>query len=543
MSRSNRMSTLCSIEENNYNYSVFVTLTFSPDARPYAQPRVVTSRIKGHSSTSIVLRAINPSDKPNYGSTIYKDLDCKSLNSLHLLTYKYNLPFKRSCYVPYASKYHLQNFIKRVRSKCSYYNNEKVRYYAVSEYSPIHFLPHYHIILFFNSPELIKTIFKAISSSWKYGIVNASLSRGKCSSYVAKYVNCVSSLPKFYGYSPILKPFSLHSNYFAMDADYFDVVQMQKKDYNSIMHSVRSINGKSVEYTPSINHLSYIFPKCKGFGTKNRDECIETYTILHKVSKAFGPNLTISQYTRCIIDVLYSHVSYLKICDHLNKSRPYLLHGLNISPSVHFVWTYFLQQFIYNHDFTFKENLERFRSQVYIQLSLSRHFLNKCCVDPFSYHEHLRVYNNIRNFWNNYSIERLSNFYSLQEHYFNELNSPPLHVLCFYSNTCFDVSNSSPYFATSYLLTDRLLSSMGLPNIASCDLDKQLVLEDTLTYDDFRSSVITNFSRCQKHKRQNDANNFFSDIVDYVLPPYVDVDIKPLNQNSYGKCNVLETSF
>lgn len=50
--------------------------------------------------------------------------------------------------VPYLRKTDLQLFLKRLRYYVTKFSpSEKVRYFAVGEYGPVHFRPHYHLLL------------------------------------------------------------------------------------------------------------------------------------------------------------------------------------------------------------------------------------------------------------------------------------------------------------------------------------------------------------------------------------------------------------
>ena len=56
-------------------------------------------------------------------------------------------------HVPYLRKTDLQLFFKRLRKNLSKYSDAKVRYFAMGEYGPVHFRPHYHFLLFFDAIE------------------------------------------------------------------------------------------------------------------------------------------------------------------------------------------------------------------------------------------------------------------------------------------------------------------------------------------------------------------------------------------------------
>ena len=111
--------------------------------------------------------------------------------------------------IPYVCNRDLDLFLKRLRS---YYLDEKLRYYAVSEYGPTSFRPHWHLLLFSNSDRFSKTVCENVSKAWSYGRCDASLSRGFAAPYVASYVNSFVALPDFYTQMPkVVRPKSFHS--------------------------------------------------------------------------------------------------------------------------------------------------------------------------------------------------------------------------------------------------------------------------------------------------------------------------------------------
>ena len=111
--------------------------------------------------------------------------------------------------IPYVCNRDLDLFLKRLRS---YYPDEKLRYYAVSEYGPTSFRPHWHLLLFSNSERFSQTVLENVPKAWSYGRCDVSLSRGFAAPYVASYVNSFVALPDFYTQMPkVVRPKSFHS--------------------------------------------------------------------------------------------------------------------------------------------------------------------------------------------------------------------------------------------------------------------------------------------------------------------------------------------
>nr|DAQ14526.1 MAG TPA: Replication associated protein [Microviridae sp.] len=120
-------------------------------------------------------------------------------------------------YYGYISRKDGQLFVKRLRKHISKFAGkyEKVHIYLVSEYGPVHFRPHFHLLLFTDSDKVAKNISRIINSSWKFGRCDWSASRGNAESYVAGYVNSFSRLPYHLKQDDRVKPYSRFSNGFA----------------------------------------------------------------------------------------------------------------------------------------------------------------------------------------------------------------------------------------------------------------------------------------------------------------------------------------
>lgn len=164
--------------------------------------------------------------------------------------------------IPYVCNRDLDLFLKRLRS---YYLDEKLRYYAVSEYGPTSFRPHWHLLLFSNSERFSQTISENVSKAWSYGRCDASLSRGFAASYVASYVNSFVALPDFYTQMPkVVRPKSFHSigftesNLFPRKVRVAEVDGVIDKCLDGV---VVERNGKFCSIKPTWPYLLRLFPR------------------------------------------------------------------------------------------------------------------------------------------------------------------------------------------------------------------------------------------------------------------------------------------
>lgn len=164
--------------------------------------------------------------------------------------------------IPYVCNRDLDLFLKRLRS---YYPDEKLRYYAVSEYGPTSFRPHWHLLLFSNSERFSQTVLENVSKAWSYGRCDASLSRGFAAPYVASYVNSFVALPDFYTQMPkVVRPKSFHSIGFTESNLFPRKVRIAEVD----AVADKCLNGVRVErdgyfrtIKPSWSYILRLFPR------------------------------------------------------------------------------------------------------------------------------------------------------------------------------------------------------------------------------------------------------------------------------------------
>lgn len=231
--RSGIQTNLLTTYSSQFRYVYFVTLTYAPCFLPTFEVSVVETCTDDIADVSCVpdINELDPGDSNVYlfgfrsvprtasvrlkNSTVervFKDPEIRftyAMKPKELLfilgKINHNVPNR----IPYVCNRDLDLFLKRLRS---YYPDEKLRYYAVSEYGPTSFRPHWHLLLFSNSERFSQTVCENVSKAWSYGRCDASLSRGFAASYVASYVNSFVALPDFYVQMPkVVRPKSFHS--------------------------------------------------------------------------------------------------------------------------------------------------------------------------------------------------------------------------------------------------------------------------------------------------------------------------------------------
>lgn len=269
-----------------FRYIYFVTLTYAPSFLPTLEVSVVETCTDDIADVSCVpnideLDADDPNTylfgfrsvprtvsikvKDSTVERVFKDPEVsfsypmKPKDLLSILgKINHNVPNR----IPYVCNRDLDLFLKRLRS---YYPDEKLRYYAVSEYGPTSFRPHWHLLLFSDSNRFSQTVCENVSKAWSYGRCDVSLSRGFAAPYVASYVNSFVALPDFYTQMPkVVRPKSFHSigftesNLFPRKVRVAEVDDVADKCLNGVCVER---NGRFRTIKPTWPYLLRLFPR------------------------------------------------------------------------------------------------------------------------------------------------------------------------------------------------------------------------------------------------------------------------------------------
>lgn len=455
--RASKLSFLCSMEENAHKYCMFVTLTYSDDYIPKMYPEYDEElNIVKWISYCHRLGDAGKVISVDYGDW-HKTKDIRGY--LSLLQYKCKL----DGYLSYPSKRDIQLFLKRLRKNLSKYTDEKIRYYAVSEYGPKTFRAHYHLLLFYDKEETQKVMRKAIHKSWSFGRIDASLSRGKCNSYVARYLNSNYSIPRFLG-TMSSKPFTLHSLFFAQGFYRSQKAQIYETPVDDFIRQGGELNGQYVEFMPWRSLAFTFFPKCKGFTCKSDSELWYSYNLLREVKAELPEFPSIVSYARVILDAI------------VNSKYTYDTYKTPYSVRLQRLIDYFAAD-IKVHPYVNEQLSSYYENCIARELYISKHFLNYVC-DNDTCAERLRKFRLIKRFWHRYDYHLLVNMYVSQ------IDNKNL------------VSNYDYYY-----INKTPLSSDGYVDMSK--LDKELF------YKRFLLKTEENYVRSIKHKAQNDLNGFF----------------------------------
>lgn len=284
--RSGIQTNLLTSYSAQFRYVYFVTLTYAPCFLPTLEVSVIEACTDDIADVSVVpdINDLDVGDSNTYlfgfrsvprsasvklkNSTVertFKDPDVAfsyPMTSRALLSILSKVKHNVLNRIPYICNRDLDLFLKRLRS---YYPDEKLRYYAVSEYGPTSFRPHWHLLLFSNSERFSKTVLENVSKAWSYGRCDASLSRGFAAPYVASYVNSFVALPDFYTQMPkVVRPKSFHSIGFTESNLFPRKVRITEVDevIDKCLNGVRvERDGYFRTVKPSWSYLLRLFPR------------------------------------------------------------------------------------------------------------------------------------------------------------------------------------------------------------------------------------------------------------------------------------------
>lgn len=284
--RSGIQTNLLTTYSAQFRYVYFVTLTYAPCFLPTLEASIIETCTDDIADVSCVpdINDLDPCDDNRYlfgFRSVPRSSSVKLKNSTVERTFKdpevrFSYPMKPKEFlsilgkinhdvpnrIPYVCNRDLDLFLKRLRS---YYPYEKLRYYAVSEYGPTSYRPHWHLLLFSNSEQFSETVLENVSKAWSYGRCDASLSRGFAAPYVASYVNSFVALPSFYTEMPrFLRPKSFHSIGFTESNLFPRKVRVSEIDEvaDKCLNGVRvERNGYFRVLKPTWPYLLRLFPR------------------------------------------------------------------------------------------------------------------------------------------------------------------------------------------------------------------------------------------------------------------------------------------
>lgn len=242
--------------------------------------------------------------------------------------------YGRDNLIPFLNYVDVQNYIKRLRKYLykqlgSY---ETLHFYAVGEYGPVHFRPHYHILLFTDSEEVSKVLRHCHDKSWKFGRSDFQIARGGASSYVSSYVNSLSAAPLLYRSCRAFRPRSRASlGFFEKGCDFVEgedpYAQIEQKIDSVVNGRVYNFGGLSIRSTPPVSYIRTLLPR---FSSARDDDSIaiaRTLCAVHSTPKRIARHGFIAYDQDSVLSLVRAYYKYLKANPILTDDDEIILHS------------------------------------------------------------------------------------------------------------------------------------------------------------------------------------------------------------------------
>lgn len=254
--------------------------------------------------------------------------------ALNKTDYPVSSQYGRDNLIPFLNYVDVQNYIKRLRKhlfkKLGSY--ETLHFHAVGEYGPVHFRPHFHLLLFTNSIEVAKVLRECHDKSWKLGRSDFQHSAGGAASYVASYVNSLSSAPLLYRSCRSFRPKSRASvGFFEKGCDFVEgddpYAQIETKIDSVVNGRFYNFGGVCVRSTPPMSYIRTLLPR---FSSARNDDSTALARILfavHSTPKRIAKFGFIDYKQDSILDLVRVYYQYLKFNPVLTDDDKIILHN------------------------------------------------------------------------------------------------------------------------------------------------------------------------------------------------------------------------
>lgn len=438
--------------------------------------------------------------------------------------------YDRDNLIPFLNYVDVQNYIKRLRKHLSLQlgSYEPLHFYAVGEYGPVHFRPHYHLLLFTNSEKVAEVLRYCHAKSWKLGRSDFQRAAGGSSSYVASYVNSLCSAPLLYRSCRSFKPRSRASlGFFEKGCDFVEgddpYAQIEQKIDSVVNGRVYNFNGISVRSTPPMSYIRTLLPR---FSSARNDDGVAIARILravHSTPKRVAKYGFIDYKQDSVLSLVRVYYQYLKANPILTDDDKIILHSArcltrfcNSSSDVD-IESYInklYRLFLYVFKFFRNWHLPSFGSDLSAYSNRIR-FIIKTGIEYEKKADYVRMCNSLR-------IQEACEFPLLRYFYLPATG-------CERSI----VKEEEDGTFSSYTIRDRMAGIK--PTILHFDDPRKLLLSPALSRlvgSSFKASQPSNYNdmcddlqRCLdfrastycrdmiKHKKLNDANNIFNRMV------------------------------
>nr|DAH50935.1 MAG TPA: Replication associated protein [Microviridae sp.] len=242
--------------------------------------------------------------------------------------------YGRDNLIPFLNYVDVQNYIKRLRKHLSLKlgSYETLHFYAVGEYGPVHFRPHYHLLLFTNSDKVAEVLRYCHDKSWKFGRSDFQRSAGGSASYVSSYVNSLCSAPLLYRSCRAFRPKSRASvGFFEKGCDFVEdedsYAQIEKKIDSVVNGRCYNFNGVSVRSTPPMSYIRTLLPRFSSARNDDGTAIIRILRAVHSTPKRIARYGFIDYKQDSVLSLVRTYYQYLKTNPILTDDDKIILHS------------------------------------------------------------------------------------------------------------------------------------------------------------------------------------------------------------------------
>ena len=248
--------------------------------------------------------------------------------------YPASAQYGRDNLIPFLNYVDVQNYIKRLRKHLSLIlgSYETLHFYVVGEYGPVHFRPHYHLLLFTNSEKVAEALRYCHGKSWTLGRSDFQRSAGGAASYVASYVNSLSAAPLLYRSCRSFRPKSRASvRFFEKGHDFVEdedpYAQIEQKIDSVVNGRIYNFNGVSVRSTPPLSYIRTLLPR---FSSARNDDSTAIARILlsvHRTPQRIARFGFVDYNQDSVLSLVRAYYKYLKVNSILTDDDKIILHA------------------------------------------------------------------------------------------------------------------------------------------------------------------------------------------------------------------------
>lgn len=311
LQKAREMSTLCDFEEEEHDWTWFITLTYDSAQVPLMKlERNVEDN--GYIAVNLTERMNKEREIGNELFTFLdSEIDLTKNNRFDELCHKVMWNPKRNCSTgvpygcfPYINTYEVIRFRTRLNAQIrrevgkkfglnkytidqlNKYGDFTFRYIITREYGPLTFRPHLHMLLFTNSAAVSSVLRECLVKAWPYGDINLRKSNGGHQSYLTEYVNNTFLVPDFLN-ARCVRPCSSHSMFFGSLSYLKNAKEVYARSNEDICPLTVQCKGKVFDKQLWMSVQNNLFPRCTRYANKSISDKLESYQMYKRCANFF----------------------------------------------------------------------------------------------------------------------------------------------------------------------------------------------------------------------------------------------------------------